>query len=119
MVRYLGTAHPQLGQNPTRRVKALEGAELTEASPAVSRVKPQLYPMELGRTPDLFHGQFVPDRVGGLWTFRIDGWGGDPLTTWRHNVTVKLNAGQGESELNNDLIVGGNLLARAATGCAA
>ncbi len=65
VVRYLGTAHPQLGQNPTRRVKALEGAELTEASPAVSRVKPQLYPMELGRTPDLFHGQFVPDRVGG------------------------------------------------------
>ncbi len=114
VVRYLGTAHPQLGQNPTRRVKALEGAELTVASPAVSRVKPQLYPMELGRTPDLFHGQFVPDRVG-LWTFRIDGWG-DPLTTWRHNVTVKLNAGQGELELNNDLIVGGNLLARAATG---
>jgi starch synthase (maltosyl-transferring) len=114
VVRYLGTSHPQLGQNPARRVKALEGAELTEASPAVSRVKPQLYSMAAGRTPDLFHGQFVPDRVG-LWTFRIDGWG-DPLTTWRHNVTVKLNAGQGESELNNDLIVGGNLLARAATG---
>jgi starch synthase (maltosyl-transferring) len=114
VVRYLGTAHPQLGQNPARRVKALESSELTESSPAVSRVKPQLYPMQSGRTPDRFHGQFVPDRVG-LWTFRIDGWG-DPLTTWRHNVTVKLNAGQGESELNNDLIVGGNLLARAATG---
>ncbi len=114
VVRYLGRAHPQLGQNPARRVKASDGAELAEAAPAVARIKPQLYPMSLGRTPDLFHGQFVPDRVG-LWTFRIDGWG-DPLTTWRHNVTVKLDAGQGESELNNDLIVGGNLLARAATG---
>ena len=26
VVRYLGLAYPQLGQNPARRVKALEGA---------------------------------------------------------------------------------------------
>ena len=57
--------------------------------------------MSPGRTPDLFHGQFVPDRVG-LWTFRVDGWG-DPITTWRHAVTAKLDAGQGETELDNDL----------------
>jgi starch synthase (maltosyl-transferring) len=114
VVRYLGTAYPQLGQSPARRVKALEGADLAEAAPAASRVKPQLYAMSTGRTPDLFHGQFVPDRVG-LWTFRIDGWG-DPITTWRHAVTAKLNAGQGESELDNDLLVGARLLARAASG---
>jgi starch synthase (maltosyl-transferring) len=114
VVRYLGTAYPQLGQSPARRVKALEGANLAEAAPAANRVKPQLYAMSTGRTPDLFHGQFVPDRVG-LWTFRIDGWG-DPITTWRHAVTAKLNAGQGESELDNDLLVGARLLARAATG---
>ncbi|WP_445166351.1 alpha-1,4-glucan--maltose-1-phosphate maltosyltransferase [Mycolicibacterium sp. Dal123E01] len=114
VVRYLGTAYPQLGQSPARKVKALEGADLAEAAPASTKIKPQLHPMAVGRTPDLFHGQFVPDRVG-LWTFRIDGWG-DPITTWRHAVTVKLNAGQGESELNNDLLVGALLLSRAATG---
>jgi starch synthase (maltosyl-transferring) len=114
VVRYLGTAYPQLGQSPARRVKALEGADLAEAAPAASRVKPALYPMSTGRTPDLFHGQFVPDKVG-LWTFRIDGWG-DPITSWRGAVTAKLNAGQGESELDNDLLVGARLLARAATG---
>ena len=114
VVRYLGTSYPQLGQSPARRVKALEGAGLAEAAPAASRIKPQLFAMSLGRTPDRFHGQFVPDRVG-LWTYRIDGWG-DPITTWRHAVTAKLNAGQGESELDNDLQVGARLLARAATG---
>ena len=55
----------------------------------------------------------MPDRVG-LWTFRIDGWG-DPIETWRHAVTAKLDAGQGET-LNNDLLVGAQLLERAATG---
>ncbi len=115
VVRYLGPAYPQIGQSPARRVKALEGKEVTDAgAAAASRIKPQLYPMSPGRTPDLFHGQFVPDRVG-LWTFRIDGWG-DPITTWHHAVTAKLDAGQGETELNNDLLVGARLLERAATG---
>ena len=115
VVRYLGPAYPQIGQSPARRVKALEGKETTDAgAAAASRIKPQLYPMASGRTPDLFHGQFVPDRVG-LWTFRIDGWG-DPITTWHHAVTAKLDAGQGETELNNDLLVGARLLERAATG---
>ncbi len=115
VVRYLGPAYPQIGQSPARRVKALEGTEVAEAgAAAASRIKPRLYPMAAGRMPDLFHGQFVPDRVG-LWTFRIDGWG-DPITTWHHAVTAKLDAGQGETELNNDLLVGARLLERAATG---
>ena len=57
--------------------------------------------MSTGRTPDVFHGQFCPDRVG-LWTFRVDGWG-DPIATWRRAVTAKLDAGQSETELSNDL----------------
>ena len=115
VVRYLGAAYPPLGQNPTRRVKALDAAEVAGSTTSTAaKVKPRAYPMTLGATPDLFHGQFVPDRVG-LWTFRIDGWG-DPITTWRNAVTAKLDAGQGETELNNDLLVGAQLLERAATG---
>lgn len=119
VVRYLGPGYPPLGQNPTRRVKALEVTEAIESATesavaTAAKVKPRAFPMAPGRTPDLFHGQFVPDRVG-LWTFRIDGWG-DPITTWRHAVTAKLDAGQGETELNNDLMVGARLLERAATG---
>lgn len=103
VVRYLGATYPRDGQQP-----ASEG-----------RVKPLQSPMTLGRTPDLFHGQFVPDRVG-LWTFRVDGWG-DPITTWRNGVTAKLAAGQGGAgqdgeDLNNDLLLGAALLERAATG---
>ena len=36
--------------------------------------------------------------------------------TWRTNVTAKLDAGQSESELSNDLLIGAQLLERAATG---
>jgi starch synthase (maltosyl-transferring) len=108
VVRYLGPDYPQVGHSSHRRAAA-------EAAPAsAGRVKPVLLPMAPGRTHDVLHGQFVPDRVG-LWTFRVDGWG-DPLTTWHHAVTAKLEAGQGEDELNNDLILGADLLERAATG---
>jgi starch synthase (maltosyl-transferring) len=63
--------------------------------------------MTPGATPDLFHGQFVPGP-GGAVDIPEDGWG-DPITTWRHAVTAKLDAGQGETELNNDLLVGAQL----------
>jgi len=98
VVRYLGPHYPQPGKHPSAAV----------------RVTPQLSPMTPGRTPDVFHGQFTPDQVG-LWTFRVDGWG-DPITTWRHAVTAKLDAGQGAEDLRNDLLVGADLLMRAATG---
>ena len=38
----------------------------------------------------------------------MDGWG-DPIHTWRHAIEAKLDAGQGESELSNDLLVGAQL----------
>src|SRR6185312_10889936 len=78
------------------------------------RIKPLLLPMRMGLEPYVFHGQFTPDQVG-LWTFRVDGWG-EPIHSWRHGVIAKLDAGQGETELSNDLLVGAGLFERAATG---
>lgn len=115
VVRYHGATYPALAKSPpgleTSRVEAVP---IEEVVAATSRVRPQLSAMALGREPDVFHGQFTPDAVG-MWTYRIDGWS-DPLATWRKNVTAKLEAGQSEAELDNDLIVGASLLERAATG---
>ena len=109
VVRHLGRAYPQVGHSAPAPVTST--ADPDDTSP---KVKPAQFGMSLGRTPDVFHGQFTPDRVG-LWTFRVDGWG-DPITSWRRSVTAKLDAGQGEQDLDNDLVVGAALLERAATG---
>ena len=45
----------------------------------------------------------------------MDGWG-DSIGTWRRAVTAKLDAGQGEPELSNDLLLGARLFERAAMG---
>ena len=113
VVRYHGTAYPQLSDGPALDPPATPVPIETVVAPA-SRIKPQAIPMSPGTTPDVLHGVFSPDRVG-LWTFRVDGWG-DPIATWRKAVTAKLDAGQSEAELSNDLIVGARLLERAATG---
>lgn len=115
VVRYHGTSYPALADAPP-------GLQSPEAEPVPienivtpsPKVKPQHLPMTLGREPDVFHGSFTPDTVG-LYTYRVDGWG-DPLSTWRKAVTAKLDAGQSEAELDNDLLVGAQLLERAATG---
>ena len=113
VVRYLGPRYPQVGE--TRRLKAVQAPALAEpAVDPVVKVKPLHVPMTPGVEPFVFHGAFTPDAVG-LWTYRVDGWG-DPIHTWRHAVEAKLDAGQGESELSNDLLVGAQLLKRAATG---
>ena len=113
VVRYHGTANPQLVDDPARPA-ATEPVPIEDVVSPAARVKPQLITMSAGRTPDMFHGQFVSDSVG-LWTFRVDGWG-DPIATWRRGVTAKLDAGQGEAELSNDLLIGARLLERAAAG---
>jgi len=110
VVRYLGPAYPQLGHGSLPSA----GAATPEPVAPAARVKPSSSAMAAGRTPDVFHGQFTPDRVG-LWTFRVDGWG-DPITSWRHAVTAKLDVGQGEEDLDNDLMIGAALLERAAAG---
>ncbi len=110
VVRFHGTSYPQLVAGPVPR----EPVPIEAVVAPARRVKPQLLPMSEGRTPDVFHGQFVPNHVG-LWTFRVDGWG-DSIATWRKSVIAKLDAGQSEFELSNDLMVGARLLERAATG---
>jgi len=111
VVRYLGPRYPQVSE--TRRIKAMEVVGDRDAE-ARTRVKPLQAPMTMGEEPYVFHGRFIPDRVG-LWTFRVDGWG-DPIRAWRHAVVAKLDAGQGETELSNDLLVGAHLFERAAAG---
>jgi len=111
VVRYLGPRYPQVSE--TRRIKAMEVVADRDAE-ARTRVEPLLVPMTMSEEPYVFHGQFIPDRVG-LWTFRVDGWG-DPIRAWRHAVVAKLDAGQGETELSNDLLVGAHLFERAAAG---
>ena len=113
VVRYHGTAYPRLAEDPPGHVKTVQPVPIEDVVAPAPRKKPQLLPMSAGRTPDVFHGVFSPDSVG-LWTFRVDAWS-DPWATWRHAVTVKLNAGQGPDELANDLEVGardGELLVR-------
>ncbi|MGA5466917.1 alpha-1,4-glucan--maltose-1-phosphate maltosyltransferase [Mycobacterium sp. NPDC050041] len=114
VVRYHGTNYPDLAEAPAVRASPSEPVPIQEVVNPQAKVRPQALPMAPGRTPDVFHGQFVPDRVG-LWTYRVDGWG-DPIATWRKAVTAKLDAGQSEAELNNDLLIGAKLLDRAATG---
>jgi starch synthase (maltosyl-transferring) len=111
VVRYLGTEFPRLATGPGTTPTAVPLGTVVRPG---QRVKPQILRMSTGRTPDVFHGEFTPDSVG-LWTFRVDGWG-DPLATWRHAVEAKLEAGQSETELSNDLLVGARLLTRAAEG---
>ncbi len=113
VVRYHGTTYPLLAAGPAK-IAATTADTVDTAAATPPRRKPQLLPMGPGRTPDVVHGQFVPDTVG-LWTFRVDGWG-DPIATWRKAVIAKLEVGQSEAELSNDLIVGAQLLERAATG---
>ncbi|MDO4631975.1 MAG: DUF3416 domain-containing protein [Corynebacterium sp.] len=63
---------------------------------------------------DLVHAFFVPD-VAGTWTFHVDAWS-DPMRTWRHAITKKIEAGQSEEELANDLEHGAQLFDKAAKG---
>ncbi|OBJ74420.1 maltotransferase domain-containing protein [Mycobacterium sp. 1274756.6] len=96
VVRYPGQRYPRPGADPTRSTAESE----------------QCLPMTPGDEPFVQHGEFRPDRTG-LWSFRVEGWR-DPIATWRHDVTAKLDAGQGETDLANDLWAGAELFERAA-----
>ena len=63
---------------------------------------------------DQVNAVVIPDAPG-MWTFRIDVWS-DPVATWRHAVTSKIDAGQTHAELANDLEIGARLFLRAAEG---
>ncbi|WP_342319579.1 maltotransferase domain-containing protein [Corynebacterium mayonis] len=62
--------------------------------------------------PDYVHAVFVPDTEG-LWRFRVDAWS-DVMATWRNAITKKLNAGQSDAELANDIAHGVELFEAAA-----
>ena len=61
---------------------------------------------------DRWHATVVADRPG-LWTFTIEAWS-DPLATWHHAITVKIDAGQGSADLANDFETGARLFDRLA-----
>src|SRR3954447_17037118 len=69
---------------------------------------PLLRMRRFGAEPDRWTATVVPDREG-LWTFQVEAWD-DPLSTWHHDVEVKVEAGQGPEELANDLESGARLL---------
>jgi starch synthase (maltosyl-transferring) len=69
--------------------------------------------MEPGPTgTDRWEAVVTPD-VSGMWTFRVEAWS-DPMSTWHHAVTVKIEAGQGADDLHNDLEIGARLFDRLA-----
>ncbi|MCW2508382.1 MAG: glgE, partial [Modestobacter sp.] len=63
---------------------------------------------KFGPEPDRWTATVVPDREG-LWTYQVEAWD-DPLSTWHHDIEVKVEAGQGSDELANDLESGARLL---------
>ncbi|PND49659.1 alpha-1,4-glucan--maltose-1-phosphate maltosyltransferase [Rhodococcus sp. ENV425] len=69
-------------------------------------------PMVPGEVPDTFHAVFTPTSPG-LWTYRVEAWS-DPVSTWRHAVDAKVDAGQGPEDLANDIEIGARLFEKAA-----
>jgi starch synthase (maltosyl-transferring) len=61
---------------------------------------------------DRWHATVSPDRTG-LWSFAIEAWS-DPMATWHHAVTAKIDAGQGSEDLANDLESGARLFEQVA-----
>ncbi len=59
-----------------------------------------------------WHALVTPDAPG-RWSFVVEAWS-DPYETWRHAVEVKIAAGQGPTDLANDLESGALLLLKAA-----
>ena len=56
---------------------------------------------------DRWHAALTFDTTGPA-SFAVEAWG-DPLSTWHHAVTVKMEAGQGSEDLANDLEAGARL----------
>lgn len=98
VVGYLGLRYPQPGDPP----------------PELPADAPLRIAMHSALDAYVFYGAFTPDTVG-LWGWRVEGWR-DPIQSWRSAVTAKLEAGQGEADLSNDLLTGAALFDRAAAG---
>src|ERR1700712_4033281 len=70
--------------------------------------QPRVRMVRFGPEPDRWTATVVADREG-LWTYQVEAWD-DPLSTWHHDVEVKVEAGQGAEELANDLESGARLM---------
>ncbi|MCL2781834.1 MAG: alpha-1,4-glucan--maltose-1-phosphate maltosyltransferase [Actinomycetia bacterium] len=115
-----GGAHPAkavVGEAvPVSATVFREGHDAIAASVALAAPDGRRLPL-LRMTPgepgtDRFHATLVPDAPG-LWTFTVTAWS-DPMSTWRHAVTVKIDAGQSAADLDNDLELGARLFDRLA-----
>ncbi|APT84573.1 alpha-1,4-glucan--maltose-1-phosphate maltosyltransferase [Corynebacterium aquilae] len=92
--------------NATAVVKGPDGSEV--AGKDALHIPMQRSPHD----PDHVNAIMVAD-VPGTWEVTIEAWS-DPMATWRHAVTAKIEAGQGEAELANDLEHGARLFEKAA-----
>lgn len=62
---------------------------------------------------DRWHADITFDEPGS-YSFAIEAWS-DPMSTWHHAVTVKIEAGQGAEDLANDFETGARLFDQLAT----
>jgi starch synthase (maltosyl-transferring) len=56
---------------------------------------------------DRWSADVVADRTGN-WSYAVEAWS-DPMGTWHHAITVKIDAGQGSDDLVNDIEAGARL----------
>jgi starch synthase (maltosyl-transferring) len=68
-----------------------------------------------GLEPDRWRAEVVATTTGTS-SFVIEAWS-DPLATWYHAIEVKADAGQGTTELANDLELGARLFDKVAEHC--
>ena len=61
---------------------------------------------------DRWHATIAADAEGP-WSFAVEAWS-DPMSTWHHAITVKIEAGQGAEDLANDLEIGARIFDRLA-----
>ena len=113
VVRYHGTAYPQLAEAPAPAVDAGTGADRGGGQPGAAD--------QTAAAADVAgpHARRLPRPVHPRQRRPVDVPGGRLGRPDRHlaqDVTAKLDAGQGEAELSNDLLIGARLLERAATG---
>jgi starch synthase (maltosyl-transferring) len=96
---------------PVRAVVFREGHDAVGANVVLRSPSGQVHSVRrmapLAPGTDRWEAMVVPDQPGS-WTFAVEAWS-DPMTSWHHAVTVKLEAGQGSDDLANDIENGARL----------
>jgi len=94
-----------------REGHGLVGANVVWRGPGKAGTGPLLRMTPGAPGLDQWHATVTPTEQG-MWSFLIEAWA-DPFATWRHNIEVKVAAGQGIDDLSNDLELGARLLSKA------